>query len=60
MYVIERVPTKYIASNPEHEDLWYCHMKGYDYIPVFGSIGSRQKAAAVCRQRNPDGKVHYA
>lgn len=50
-YIVERVP--------KQPDLWYCHQKGYGYIPVFGSIGSKQKAASVCRTRNIDGKVRY-
>lgn len=29
------------------------------YVPVFGSIGDKQKAMAACRMMNVDGKVRY-
>jgi hypothetical protein len=32
--------------------VWYCHKKGYDYIPVFGSIGDKKKAQSVCKMMN--------
>lgn len=61
-YVIERVPSKYADPQTAHDGVeqWYCHMKGYPYIPIWGSIGTKAKAAAVCRTRNLDGKVHYS
>lgn len=58
-YIIEKVP-----ANMRAEDytgpLWYCHMKGFPHIPVSGSIGTRQHAAAVCRYMNIDGKARFA
>ena len=27
-----------------HEEFYYCHMAGYPYVPVFGSIGTKQHA----------------
>lgn len=59
-YVVERVPQKYLTGCPPEEKPWYCHKKGYDYIPVMGSIGTKQHAESVCRAYNLDGKVHYA
>ena len=35
-----------------HEKFYYCHLRGFPYCPVFGSIGSYQKASAVCRTMN--------
>ena len=58
-HVVEKVPTKYLRGNPQDVVLWYCHRKGYDYIPVLGSIGTKQQAESVCRTYNLDGKVHY-
>lgn len=55
-YVIEKVPTRYGGDGKT----WYCHMRGYSYVPVFGSIGSRQKAESVCKVMNLDGKVRRA
>lgn len=58
-YIIEQVPMKRMA--PGFTDRpWYCHQVGFPNIPVFGSIGSRAEAAAVCRAYNADGRVHYA
>ena len=31
---------------------YYCHKKGYEYIPVFGSIGSKEKARDICKLMN--------
>lgn len=46
---------KYVVSKT-HDDLgnpvWYCHMEGYHYIPVLGSIGDAKTAKRVCRERN--------
>lgn len=58
-YLIEQVPSNMRAGDYTGP-LWYCHMKGFPRVPVFGSIGTKQKAAAVCRTRNPDGKVRYS
>ena len=58
-YVVEKVPSKYMRGCNSEEEYWYCHMKGYDYIPVFGSIGSKKQAEDICKAYNLDGKVHY-
>lgn len=58
-YVVEKVPSKYLRGAPPDKEYWYCHKRGYDYIPVFGSIGTKQHAESVCRTYNLDGKVHY-
>ena len=55
-YVIEKVPAKYGGNG----ETWYCHMRWFSYVPVFGSIGSREKAAKICRAMNIDGKVKKA
>ena len=52
-YMSER--KKYVVSqtyDDEHKPVWYCHLDGFSYVPVFGSIGSRQKAQTVCRMMN--------
>lgn len=43
---------KYKVSQTKTAGLWYCHMEGFPYIPVFGSIGSKKKAMLVCKQKN--------
>lgn len=58
-YIVERVPSDRLRGYNGDEELWYCHKKGYDYIPVFGSIGTKKHAESVCRVYNLDGKAHY-
>ncbi len=37
----------------EHgNSFWYCHRRGFPYVPVFGSIGSYKKAKSVCDMYN--------
>lgn len=31
---------------------FYCHQRGYPYIPVFGSIGDKKRANKVCHMMN--------
>lgn len=46
-YIVEEIPSKYrTAETPK--DTYYCHMVGYPHIPVFGSIGDKQKAKKMC------------
>lgn len=49
-YVIEEVPYKYLGTGTP--SAWYCHHRDMPNCPVFGSIGDREKAAEICRQRN--------
>lgn len=55
-YVVSRVPSAYSDA----PDLWYCYLSGFPYVPVFGSIGDKETAKRVCKERNLDGKVRYA
>lgn len=58
-YVVEEVPSKYRAPDSPKE-LWYCHNREIPNCPVFGSIGSKKWAEAVCRTMNDSigfGKV---
>lgn len=53
-------PDYYVVSrNPGTTDEWYCHLNRYPYMPVFGSIGSKEQAIKACRERNLDGRVRY-
>lgn len=42
----------YVISKDEKSGCWYCHMRNYSYIPVFGSIGDKKKAQKVCNMYN--------
>ena len=42
----------YVISQDQKSRAWYCHGRGYPKIPVFGSIGNKEKASAVCRIMN--------
>ena len=50
-YIVEEVPAN-MGRSESGEKLYYCHMRDYPNIPVFGSIGSKSKANAICRQMN--------
>lgn len=42
----------YVISQDRQQGFWYCHKRGYAYIPVFGSIGDKKKAQGVCDTMN--------
>lgn len=62
-YLVEEIPAdvrvEEFTPDPGPGKLWYCHRKGFPYCPVFGSIGTKKQAEAVCRTYNPDGRVRY-
>ena len=62
-YLVEMIPVdvKITAFSPlpGPGEIWYCHRKGFPYCPVFGSIGTKKQAEAVCRTYNKDGRVRY-
>lgn len=44
---------KYIVSKDQKSGLWYVHMKGFSYVPVFGSFRKSKRAAQrIAKQRN--------
>ena len=42
----------YVISKDEKSGAWYCHMRGYSYIPVMGSIGTKATAQKMCHIMN--------
>lgn len=42
----------YVISQDKASGAWYCHKVGFVKIPVFGSIGDKSKARAVCTMMN--------
>lgn len=40
----------YVVS--QKEGIYYCHMRGYSNIPVFGSVGDKKKAQSICKIMN--------
>lgn len=44
--------TKPYIVTKDKQGFYYCHKRGYAYIPVFGSIGDRKKAQKVCDMMN--------
>ena len=46
----------YTVSKDKESGLWYAHMKGYAYVPVFGSFGSKKKATEYAKMM--DGLPH--
>lgn len=46
-------PYAYVVSFDKKCGMWYAHMRGFPYIPVFGSMSeSKSRALAVMRERN--------
>ena len=47
------MPYEVDKRTDEHgHTFYYCHRKGFPNVPVFGSIGSYQKAKSVCDMYN--------
>ena len=63
-YLVEEIPAdvkvECLGIDARPGKVWYCHRKGFPYCPVFGSIGTKKEAEAVCRTYNIDGRVRYA
>lgn len=34
------------------KEYFYCHKRGFEYIPVFSLIGSKEKARDICKLMN--------
>ena len=44
---------KYVVSRDEKSGLWYVHLEGYPYVPVFGSFRKTKRAAQrIATERN--------
>lgn len=52
----EQMTRNYTVSKYKDSGLWYAHMKGYAYVPVFGSFGSKKKATEYAKMM--DGLPH--
>lgn len=44
--------TNYTVSKDKKSGLWYAHMKGFAYVPVFGSFGTKPHALKVAKLYN--------
>ena len=43
----------YTVSRDEKSGLWYVHLEGFPYVPVFGSFCNTKRAAQrIARERN--------
>lgn len=44
---------RYVVSKDEKSGMWYVHLEGFAYIPVFGSFRKTKGAAQrIARERN--------
>lgn len=50
-YTVDEVPPDKI-SGAAGQKIYYAHAVGFPNIPIFGSIGSYQKARAMCDRYN--------
>lgn len=42
----------YVVSQDKKSGAWYCHRREWPNIPVFGSVGDKKKANAICKIMN--------
>lgn len=43
----------YMVSRDEKSGMWYVHLEGFPYVPVFGSFRKTKRAAQrIARERN--------
>lgn len=43
-YIVSRVDSKHLEPGHKNDKVYYCHMKNFPNIPVFGSFGSYKHA----------------
>ena len=44
---------RYVVSKDERSGMWYVHLEGFPYVPVFGSFRKTKSAAQrIARERN--------
>ena len=48
----DKDPMRYVVSKDDKTGTWYAHMRGYPHVPVFGSIGTKERATKVASLRN--------
>ena len=51
LYVVSQVPSgkiEYFDPEVKPVKVYYCHMRDFPNIPVFGSIGSYKEAKTMC------------
>lgn len=51
-YVVDKVPYSQRDVECREKTVYYVHMKGYAYVPVFGSFGSYSHAKSVADMYN--------
>lgn len=51
-YVVSKVPENMKDPANKGKTIYYCHQRQFPSIPVFGSIGNKAKAQAVCDAKN--------
>lgn len=48
-----RKTTRYVTSRDDATGLWYVHLEGFPYVPVFGSFRKTKRAAQrIAMERN--------
>lgn len=44
---------RYVVSKDQESGMWYVHLEGFAYVPVFGSFRkSKMAAQAIASERN--------
>ena len=51
---------RYVVSKDQKSGMWYVHLEGFAYVPVFGSFRkSKREAQSGCLQRLTELKFLY-
>ena len=51
-YVVSKVPESRKDPANKEKTVYYCHLRQFPGVPVYGSVGSKAKAQAVCDAKN--------
>lgn len=44
---------RYVVSKDQNSGMWYVHLEGFPYVPIFGSFRRSKRAAdSIARERN--------
>lgn len=57
-YVIDKVPYDLleVGSQKDYGKVYYCHMRKFPYLPVYGPVGTREYAQSICDMYNYKSK----
>lgn len=51
-YVVSETKDAVDAKTGKPCKCWYVHLEGFNYVPVFGSFGTKEHANKICKLMN--------